>query len=86
MPVPFVEIKTQVVAEVVLDDGRFATILKPKMGHILNAKHSDDTIWMAQLMTHVVGFDGKAVSLEEVLNITVSDFSKIAEQIGKNLK
>ena len=69
-----------------LSDGRFATVLKPKMGHILNAWHPNDAMWMARLMTHVVGIDGNGVSEEEIMNLTLKDFSAISEQINKAIK
>ena len=70
-------------AEVVLSDGSFASIHQLKLGHLLLASDDNEFLRAAKLITLAVRIDDKNVSLQDALNLGVSDFNTIMEQLMK---
>lgn len=70
-------------AEIILEDGRFASIHKVKVGHMIVAQDADPLVQMAKLITLVVKIDNQPVSVKDVLNLDIKDFSKIIEAVSK---
>lgn len=71
-------------AEIILSDGRFAEVFKTKVYHAVLANADDDMTKLVKLVCLVVRIDDKEITPKDVLNLDLSDFSKIAEAIGKN--
>jgi hypothetical protein len=69
-------------AEVVLSDGRFATIYKVKVGHILAAEDENQMHQAVKLIAVTVRIDDKFPTIEDVLNLDVEDFHKIMHQLS----
>lgn len=70
-------------SEIVLNDGRFASIFNVKVGHMLAAQDKDQFTQMIKLVTLVVKIDDKELTAKDVLNLDQRDFNKIIEAISK---
>lgn len=70
-------------SEVILEDGRFASIYKPKVAHMIAAQDPDSLIQMVKLITLTVKIDEKELTAKDVLALDLRDFSKITEALGK---
>lgn len=80
-PVQLDEVK----GEIILNDGRFITLLKIKVHHIQKAyrRESSDLDNMIALLTYATLIDGKHPSYQEVGNLLMSDLEKISKALFK---
>ncbi len=69
--------------ELVLSDGRFVSVYKVKVFHLLAARDPDDLAQSLKLATLVTRIDEKSPTIEEMLNMEVHDFMKIMHYISK---
>ncbi len=69
--------------EVVLSDGRFATLFKVKAGHFLMSQDPNKMIELCKIMTMTVRVDDKLLTTQEVFNLDIEDFNKIAHHLLK---
>jgi len=76
---------TPQIGEVVLEDGRFASVFRAKFGHIVFATDPNANMHSAKLICLCTLIDGKKVTLDEVLNISLKDATAIVEIIMANL-
>lgn len=70
-------------AELILEDGRFATIHKVKLGHVIAATDPNDLHSAVKLIALCVKIDDKLPTIQEILNIDINDFHKIMAQLSK---
>lgn len=70
-------------SEIILEDGRFASIHKVRVGHLLAAQDPDPMVQMVKLIALTVKIDNNKVSVKDVLNLEIKDFQKIIEAISK---
>jgi 5-enolpyruvylshikimate-3-phosphate synthase len=78
-----VEIESEIKGEVVLEDGRFVTVHKIKVGHVAVASDDNQVIQAAKLIAVSCLFDGKQAKLQDVLNLDMQDFDKIMKCMTK---
>ncbi len=71
-------------AELILEDGRFATIYKVKLGHILRAQDSDPMHFSVKLIAQCVRVDDKPLGFEEIVNFDLQDYHKIMHHLATN--
>ncbi len=69
-------------SEIVLSDGRFASIYKVKVGHLLAAEDINPMHQAVKLIAVTVKIDDKFPSIEEILRLDVEDFHKIMNQLS----
>lgn len=71
--------------EVILSDGRFVTIHKIKVGHLLASHNgsSSDLESAIKLITVTTKIDDVSPSVHDVLNLEREDFHKIMEALNK---
>jgi len=69
------------VGEVVLNDGSFAEIYKMRFKHYYRSQHPNPAMMLALLMTHIVVIEGKVMTTDQVDNLEMGDFSKIAKAL-----
>lgn len=69
--------------EVILSDGRFVTIHKVKIGHLLASYGSSDLETAIRLITVTTKIDDVAPTVHDVLNLDRDDFHKIMEALNK---
>jgi hypothetical protein len=70
-------------AEVVLSDGRFATVYKVKLGHVFYSQDENVIIRSVKLIVSIVKIDDKQPTIEEVFNLNIEDFYLILHTINK---
>ncbi len=69
-------------AEVILSDGRFATIHKIRVGHLLASSSNDPLQNAVKLIINSVKIDDKVPEPIDILNLEVRDFHKIMDSIN----
>lgn len=69
--------------EVLLSDGRFATIFKVKAGHLAMSLDSNKMFEIFKIMTMTVKIDDKPITMQEAFNLDVNDFNKIIHYLFK---
>jgi hypothetical protein len=77
-PVPSVE---EVKGEIVLSTGAFATMLKPKAVHTINAyKDNISTVeYTIRILQQVLLVEGRLITRDELFNLDAADFGLILE-------
>ncbi len=70
-------------AEVVLSDGRFATIFKLKAGHIAMSLDNNKMFEVFKIMTMTVKIDDKPITMQDAFNLDAEDFNKICFNLFK---
>ena len=78
-----VEIGSEIKGEVVLEDVRFVTVHRIKVGHMAVASDDNQVIQAAKLIAVSCLFDGKQAKLQDVLNLDMQGFDKILKCITK---
>ena len=75
------------VAEIVLDDGRFAEIYRVRLTDIMRARSasSDDAEFISMLLYICLKIDGEKPTLEQVLTMTGSDSLKLLQHLMKTM-
>ena len=73
------------IGEVILNDGTFAEIYKIRAKHFFNAQHVDPMVLLARLMVEVVKIDGKLLKPEDVAELELGDFNRIAVRLSELL-
>ena len=68
-------------AELILSDGRFATIFKVKAGHIAMSLDNNKMFECFKVMTYTVKVDDKPITMQEVFNLDIEDFNKICKHL-----
>lgn len=69
--------------EIILNDGRFATLYKVRMKHVIPAlMHTNTMMQMVHMIVCVVKIDDKPVSYNEVLELVPADFKLLSEALG----
>lgn len=78
-------IKLEKKSEIILSDGRFATIFKTKAGHMIVAKsvglENLDLVFV-RLFLQVVKIDDKELTLDDVMNLDNDDYLAIVKEIN----
>jgi hypothetical protein len=69
--------------EVLLSDGRFATIFKVKAGHLAMSLDHNKMHEILKIMTMTVKIDDKPITIEEAFNLDIHDFNKISHFLFK---
>ena len=69
--------------ELVLSDGRFATVFKLKVGHLLLARDPDDLSRMLKLLTVTVKLDGEPMTMKDAVNLELDDFNNLMSLLHK---
>lgn len=69
--------------EVLLNDGRFATIFKVKAGHLAMSLDNNKMHEIMKIMTMTVKIDDKPITLEQAFNLDIHDFNKISHFLFK---
>jgi hypothetical protein len=69
--------------EIVLSDGRFVSVFKTKVRHVLLSKDKDETVVAIKLISLVTTVDDKPFEINDIVNLSVEDFKKIAELVFK---
>lgn len=77
------EIRSERKGELVLNDGRFATVFKLKVGHLLLSQDMNDLLRMCKLLSITVRIDGEPVTVEDVLNLDIEDFNNLMAFLNK---
>ncbi len=70
-------------AEIVLSDGRFATIFKLKAGHIAMSLDNNKMFEVFKIMTMTVKIDDKPITMQDAFNLDAEDFNKICFNLFK---
>ncbi len=70
-------------AEVVLSDGRFATVFKVKAGHIAMSLDNNKMFEVFKIMTMTVKIDDKPITMQDAFNLDIEDFNKICFNLFK---
>jgi hypothetical protein len=70
------------VAELILSDGRFATLFTVRAGHLAMLKHGP-AIQPYELLTLTVLIDDAPVTLQDVMDMSIKDFNLIAGRLFK---
>lgn len=69
--------------EVILDENAvFVEIYRVRLKHILNASSDDNITQMAKLIMLTTLFDGKSPTADQVMNLYIEDFNKIARIVS----
>ena len=68
-------------AEVVLSDGRFATIFKVKAGHIAMSLDNNKMFECFKVMTCTVKIDDKPITMQQAFNLDIEDFNTICKHL-----
>ena len=69
-------------SEIILSDGRFATIYKLKLGHLVLAHDNNPMHQAVKLISCAVKIDDKFPEVQEVMNLEVEDFHKIMHHLS----
>jgi hypothetical protein len=69
-------------SEIVLSDGRFATVCKVKIGHVIASQDENPMHQAVKLISIAVKIDDKTPTIQEVLHLDVEDFIKIMHQLS----
>ena len=79
------KITNEIKTEIVISDGRFVTIFKPKAAHVLFSKVEGDTDMnnLIRLLIHVVRIDNEIPKVEDILDLYLPDFNLIIDQVSK---
>ena len=85
MPARFVEVTSEVKGELVLADGRFLTMYKPKVAHLLisNDASLSNSENMLRLLELILLIDGKQASIEELLKLDLREFARVMALYNK---
>lgn len=81
-----VHVQSDKIDEIILSDGRFATIYKVKVAHVVVCQDLSDLISMAKLVTMCVKIDSESIKVQDVLNMEIRDFNEICNQLSKQFK
>ncbi len=68
--------------EIILSDGRFATIHKVKLGHALASQDENQIHQAAKLIHLTVKIDDKHPTILEILNLDLEDFHLIMHHLS----
>ncbi len=71
-------------AELILEDGRFATIYKVKLGHVVAAQDPDALHFAVKLIAQCVKVDDKIPTFQEIMNFDLHDYYKIMNHLSTN--
>lgn len=75
--------KTDKIAEVVLSDGRFAEIFRPRVIHMIGSEDYSDMRRSVKMLMQIVKIDDKDPSVEDILALDVHDFNELLKQAFK---
>lgn len=78
-------VQSDKVAEVVLSDGRFVSIYRIKIKHLIMAADSKAALQTCKLMSLVTTIDDKPFELEDVFELRLGDYQKISDALNKAL-
>lgn len=70
-------------AEVVLSDGRFVTIYKLKVWHLILSEDKDHMVRAVNLIATATTIDDAKPTIQQILNLDVEDFNKIVVHLIK---
>lgn len=61
----------------------FVEVYRVRLKHIMSAACDDNVTQMGKLIMQVTLFDGKKPTADDVMNLYIEDFNKIAQLISK---
>ena len=67
--------------EIVLSDGKFATIHHVRVGHFIKCKSDDSETTAINLIKALVKVDGWPLDTEDVMNLKLEDFHLITKHL-----
>lgn len=67
--------------EIVLSDGKFATIHHVRVGHFLKCKNENTDMTAISLLKELVKIDGEFLTTKDIMNLKLEDFTTITKHL-----